>query len=124
MITGKGRCNVTNNCTMINDLIANVPTNGRFLYSAFSRFMPIDTIEFFEDMGVPVKVERGNRVFPESDKAVDVVDALNAFSQDSGAKRIKGRATELVIADGAVKGVRLEDGSEYIGCGLMLLAVL
>ncbi|MBR5437685.1 MAG: NAD(P)/FAD-dependent oxidoreductase, partial [Clostridia bacterium] len=52
MITGKGRCNVTNNCNLINDLIANVPTNGRFLYSAFSRFMPSDTIDFFEDMGV------------------------------------------------------------------------
>ena len=113
MITGKGRCNVTNNCTMINELIGAVPTNGRFLYGAFSRFMPIDTMEFFEDMGVPLKVERGNRVFPESDKAVDIVDALNAFSQDGGAKRIKGRATELIISDGAVKGVRLEDGEEY-----------
>ncbi len=113
MITGKGRCNVTNNCTMINELIANVPTNGRFLYSAFSRFMPIDTMEFFEDMGVSLKVERGNRVFPESDKAVDIVDALNAFSQDAGAKRIKGRVTELIISDGAVKGVVLEDGTEY-----------
>ncbi|MBR3815554.1 MAG: NAD(P)/FAD-dependent oxidoreductase [Clostridia bacterium] len=113
MITGKGRCNVTNNCTMINELIANVPTNGRFLYSAFSRFMPIDTMEFFEDMGVSLKVERGNRVFPESDKAVDIVDALNAFSQDGGAKRIKGRVTELIIKDSIVKGVRLEDGTEY-----------
>ena len=113
MITGKGRCNVTNNCTMINELIVNVPTNGRFLYSAFSRFMPIDTMEFFEDMGVPLKVERGNRVFPESDKAVDIVDALNAFSQDAGAKRVKGRVTELLVSDGAVKGVILEDGTEY-----------
>lgn len=113
MITGKGRCNVTNNCTMINELINAVPTNGRFLYGAFSRFMPIDTMEFFEDMGVPLKVERGNRVFPESDKAVDIVDALNAFSQDGGAKRIKGRVTELITDDGSVKGVRLEDGEEY-----------
>lgn len=113
MITGKGRCNVTNNCTMINELIANVPTNGRFLYSAFSRFMPIDTMEFFEDMGVPLKVERGNRVFPESDKAVHIVDALNSFSQDAGGKRIKGRATKLLISDGSVRGVLLEDGSEY-----------
>ena len=112
MITGKGRCNITNNCTLINDLISAVPTNGRFLYGAFSRFMPIDTIEFFEDMGVPVKVERGNRVFPESDKAVDVVDALNAFSRDGGARRIKGRVTELLIENLAVRGVKLEDGSE------------
>lgn len=113
MITGKGRCNVTNNCSLINELIGAVPTNGRFLYGAFSKFMPSDTIEFFEDMGVMLKVERGNRVFPVSDKAVDIVDALNAFSQDSGAKRIKGRATELILSDGAVKGVVLESGEKH-----------
>ncbi len=112
MITGKGRCNVTNNCTMINDLIGNVPSNGRFLYGAFSKFMPVDTMEFFEDMGVALKVERGNRVFPESDRAVDIVDALNAFMQDSGAKRIKGRATELLTENGEIKGVKLENGNE------------
>ena len=114
MITGKGRCNVTNNCTLINDLIANVPTNGRFLYGAFSKFMPIDTMEFFEDMGVSLKVERGNRVFPESDKAVEIVDALNAFSQDAGVKRIKGRATALIAENGEIKGIKLEDGEELL----------
>ena len=113
MITGKGRCNVTNNCNLINDLIANVPTNGRFLYGAFSKFMPSDTIEFFEDMGVPLKVERGNRVFPVSDKAVEIVDALNNFSQDAGVKRIKGRVTELIIDSGRVRGVKTDDGEEY-----------
>ena len=113
MITGKGRCNVTNNCNLINDLIANVPTNGRFLYGAFSKFMPSDTIDFFEDMGVPLKVERGDRVFPVSDKAVDIVDALNAYSQDAGVKRIKGRVTELIIEDGKIKGVKTEEGDEY-----------
>lgn len=113
MITGKGRCNVTNNCTMINDLIANVPNNGRFLYSAFSRFMPGDTIEFFEDMGVPLKVERGNRVFPASDRASDIVDALSAFSRDAGVTRITGRVKSLLIEDGAVRGVSLENGESY-----------
>jgi predicted Rossmann fold flavoprotein len=113
MITGKGRCNVTNNCNLINDLIANVPTNGRFLYGAFSKFMPSDTIEFFEDMGVSLKVERGNRVFPVSDKAVEIVDALNSFSQDAGVKRIKGRVTELIIDDGRVRGVKTDDDQEY-----------
>ena len=113
MITGKGRCNVTNNCNLINDLIANVPTNGRFLYGAFSKFMPSDTIEFFEDMGVSLKVERGNRVFPVSDKAVEIVDALNSFSQDAGVKRIKGRVTERIIDDGRVRGVKTDDGQEY-----------
>ncbi len=112
MITGKGRCNVTNNCNLINDLIANVPTNGRFLYSAFSRFMPSDTIDFFEDMGVSLKVERGERVFPESDKASDIVDALNNFSQRAGAKRVKGTVSELLVEDEAVKGVVFEDGSK------------
>ncbi|MBO7319927.1 MAG: NAD(P)/FAD-dependent oxidoreductase [Clostridia bacterium] len=113
MITGKGRCNVTNNCNLINDLIANVPTNGRFLYGAFSKFMPSDTIDFFEDMGVPLKVERGNRVFPASDNATDIVDALNAYSQDAGVKRIKGRVTELITDDGRVRGVKTDDGKEY-----------
>ena len=75
--------------------------------------MPSDTIEFFEDMGVPLKVERGNRVFPVSDKAVEIVDALNNFSQDAGVKRIKGRVTELIIDSGRVRGVKTDDGEEY-----------
>lgn len=112
MITGKGRCNVTNNCNLINDLISNVPTNGRFLYSAFSRFMPSDTIDFFDNMGVPLKVERGERVFPESDKASDIVDALNKFSQNVGVKRIKGTVKKLLIENAVIKGVVLDDESE------------
>ena len=112
MITGKGRCNVTNNCTLLNELIANVPTNGRFLYSAFTRFMPSDTMDFFESRGVELKVERGNRVFPVSDKAVDIVDALNEFSQSNGAKRIQGRASELLTEDGRIVGVQLENGEK------------
>lgn len=113
MITGKGRCNVTNNCNLLNELIDNVPTNGRFLYSAFTRFMPSDTMDFFENEGVELKVERGERVFPVSDKASDIVDALENYAQRSGAVRIHGRVTELITEDGAVKGVRLEDGSEH-----------
>ena len=73
-ITGKGRCNVTNASFELDDLISNVPTNPRFLYSAFSNFMPYDTMALFEELGVPLKIERGNRVFPQSDKAVDIVD--------------------------------------------------
>lgn len=113
MITGKGRCNVTNNCESLDELIANVPVNGRFLYSAFSSFMPRDTMELFEDMGVPLKTERGNRVFPVSDKAVDIVDALTAFATDDGAKIIKARAKELIIENGCVKGVVTEDGESF-----------
>ena len=86
-ITGKGRCNVTNNCPLLNDLIANVPVNGRFLYGAFSRFTTDDTIDFFEGLGVPLKIERGNRVFPVSDRALDIVDALNKFITVNGVKR-------------------------------------
>ncbi len=112
MITGKGRCNLTNNCTAVDDIISFVPVNGRFLYSAFSNFMPKDTIAFFEACGVPLKIERGNRVFPVSDKAVDIVDALHRFALDSGAKIIHGRVKELNIEDGAVKGVETEDGEK------------
>lgn len=113
MITGKGRCNVTNNCDSLDELISNVPVNGRFLYSAFSSFMPRDTMELFEDMGVPLKTERGNRVFPVSDKAVDIVDALTAFATDDGAQIINARATELIIEDGCVKGVMTESGEAF-----------
>lgn len=113
MITGKGRCNVTNNCDSLDELISNVPVNGRFLYSAFSSFMPRDTMELFEDMGVPLKTERGNRVFPVSDKAVDIVDALTAFATDDGAQIVNARATELIIEDGCVKGVVTEDGESF-----------
>lgn len=110
MITGKGRCNVTNNCTMLNELVENVPTNGRFLHSAFSSFMPYDTIEFFENMGVELKIERGNRVFPVSDKAADIVDALEKYSRESGVKRVMGRVQKLIVENGAAAGVTLENG--------------
>ncbi len=115
MITGKGRCNVTNNCTLVNDLIANVPTNGRFLYSAFTRFMPIDTMEFFENEGVELKVERGNRVFPVSDKASDIVDALNNACERLGVERIRGRARSLLTENGSAVGVELESGEKIAG---------
>lgn len=115
MITGKGRCNVTNNCTLVNDLIANVPTNGRFLYSAFTRFMPIDTMEFFENEGVELKVERGNRVFPVSDKASDIVDALNNACERLGVERIRGRARSLLTENGSAVGVEFESGEKIAG---------
>lgn len=113
MITGKGRCNVTNNCSSLEEIIANIPVNGRFLYSALSRFMPADTMELFEDMGVPLKTERGNRVFPVSDKAVDIVDALVTFAVDDGAQIVKGRAKELIIENGEAKGAVTYDGEKY-----------
>ncbi len=109
MITGKGRCNVTNNCNSLQELITNVPRNGRFLYGAFSRFMPSDVIDFFEGRGVELKTERGNRVFPVSDNAVDIVDALVGYAKER-ARFLNGRATKLLVEDGAVKGVETENG--------------
>ena len=109
-ITGKGRCNVTNACSLLNDLIAAVPVNGRFLYSAFSGFMPQDTMDFFEENGVPLKIERGNRVFPVSDKALDIVDALQNACRRSGVKFRKGRAVALLCDGARVTGVRTEAG--------------
>ena len=112
-ITGKGRCNVTNNCADLQTLIAQVPGNGRFLYSAFSAFMPADTMRFFEELGVPLKTERGNRVFPMSDSAHDIAEALARFAKQSGVRFATGRAAELLTRDGCVCGVRTEDGAEY-----------
>lgn len=109
MITGKGRCNVTNNCDT-DTLIANVPKNPRFLYSAFSAFGTKDTMDFFENAGVPLKTERGNRVFPQSDKAVDIVDALVKCAKSEGAKIITGEATAVITQEGCAKGVKLADG--------------
>ena len=109
MITGKGRCNVTNNCN-VDTLIANVPKNGKFLYSAFSGFTPKDVISFFETAGVPLKTERGNRVFPVSDKAVDIVDALVKTAKSGGTKLQNGVAEEILTENGSVSGVKLTDG--------------
>lgn len=109
MITGKGRCNVTNNCN-VDALIANVPKNGKFLYSAFSGFTPKDVISFFETAGVSLKTERGNRVFPVSDKAVDIVDALVKTAKSGGTKFINATAAEILAENGSVSGVKLTDG--------------
>ncbi len=109
MITGKGRCNVTNNCS-VDRFIANVPENGRFLYSALTAFTPQDMMALLEERGIPLKTERGDRVFPVSDKAVDIVDGLVGYARDGGARFVEGRVTALCLADGVCTGVRLEDG--------------
>ena len=110
MITGKGRCNVTNNCDN-ETLILNTPKNGKFLYSAFSKFSSKDTMTFFESLGVPLKTERGNRVFPVSDKAVDIVDALFKVVKGGGAEIICGEAQKIEVENDKVKGVWLNDGT-------------
>ena len=112
MITGKGRCNLTNNCD-VQTFINNVPVNGRFLYSAINRFTPSDTMNFFEGLGLELKTERGNRVFPMSDRAVDVVDALRDYVSDSGVKIVSDAAQALIIENGEVIGVKCENRSYY-----------
>ncbi len=111
-ITGKGRCNVTNNCTS-DDFFANIPTNPRFLYSAYAGFNSQDCMDFFERLGVPLKTERGNRVFPVSDKAEDIVRALEQGCEDYGVNRIFSKVTEIITEDGAVKGVKCGSRTYY-----------
>lgn len=120
MITGKGRCNVTNNCDTAT-LIANTPKNGKFLYSAFSSFNSQDTMHFFESRGVPLKTERGNRVFPVSDKAVDIVDALVLAAKKNGARVINDIVKEISAENGEIKGVILESG-EFLEAESVILA--
>ena len=120
MITGKGRCNLTNN-TDLNGLIANTCRNGRFLYSAFSRFGAEDTMAFFERAGVPLKTERGNRVFPVSDKSVDIVDALVNSAKKAGVKILNKEVVDILATDGAVSGVKCSDGM-LIPCESLLIA--
>jgi len=118
-ITGKGRCNVTNNCE-VRTLIENIPRNGKFLYSAFQRFTPQDVMAFFTSLGVPLKTERGARVFPESDKALDVVYALRNFAKTNGVHIVHKQAQQLLVEDNTVVGVVAS--GERIACDCVLLA--
>ena len=107
-ITGKGRCNVTNDCTR-EEFLQNVPSNPRFLYGALSFFSTEDTMRFFEDAGVPLKVERGRRVFPISDKAEDIVRALTDRCKELGVRVLFERAEELIVSEGKIMGVRVAE---------------
>ena len=100
-ITGKGRCNVTNDCDR-ETLLANIPGNGRFLYSALTRFTPQDTMAFFRELGVPLKVERGNRVFPVSDSAFDITNALERELKRRRVRWARDRAMHIKTENGAV----------------------
>ena len=113
-ITGKGRCNVTNNCT-VEELLQNVPCNARFLYSAFSQYDTGDVIAFFETHGVPMKTERGNRVFPVSDRAFDISGALEKYMKQLGVRVVRDRALSLLVEDGVLSGVRGERGEYKAG---------
>ena len=106
-ITGKGRCNVTNNADL-ETLLANTPKNGKFLYSAFSRFDGRDAMAFFEKLGVPLKTERGNRVFPVSDRAFDISGALEWRLKALRVSMVRDRAVHLEIEEGTICGVQGE----------------
>jgi predicted Rossmann fold flavoprotein len=121
LITGKGRCNITNN-TDIEGLIENTPGNGSFLYSAFYTFSNMDLINFFHDNGLKTKVERGERVFPESDRAKDVVDALDRHVKKNGVNFLyKSTLHDIKVRSGRVEGVILSDGRE-LECDSLILA--
>ena len=109
-ITGKGRCNVTNNADAA-ALLANVPRNGKFLYSVFSRFDGRDAMAFFEGLGVPLKTERGNRVFPVSDRSFDISGALERRLRRLHVTIVRDRAVALETAEGAVTAVAGEKGT-------------
>ena len=112
-ITGKGRCNVTNDCTL-NEFLENVPTNPRFLYSALNFFSTRDVQDFIERQGVPLKVERGRRVFPQSDRADDVVRCLYDACRERGVFVREERADSLLIENGSVRGARTQTGETYL----------
>lgn len=106
-ITGKGRCNVTNNSDN-ETILKNIPRNPRFMYSALAMFSAEDTMNFFEWRGVELKTERGNRVFPVSDKAYDIVDTLFFAMKDEGAQLIRDRVREILTENNRVIGVKTE----------------
>lgn len=107
LITGKGRCNVTNSCTSA-EVLQNIPRNGRFLYSALDNFPPAQIMVFFEDHGCKLKVERGNRVFPVTDKSSSVLECLRNVMHRCGVQVRTGRVKEILTTDGRVTGVRTD----------------
>ena len=105
LITGKGRCNVTNNCSA-QEVLQNTPRNGRFLYSAMTAYPPERIIQFLEEKGCPLKTERGNRVFPRSDKAQSVLEVLRSELRRLGVITQTARVTELLTQDGKIIGIQ------------------
>ena len=122
-ITGKGRCNVTNHCAA-EEVLAAVPRNGRFLYSTMSRTPPAWVEEFFTGLGVPLKVERGNRVFPVSDKSADIIDALFRELRRLRVPILQGRVSSLDCREGAVQAVEIGEDKSLTGfsCQAVILA--
>ena len=121
LITGTGRCNITNDCD-VEELIENVPTNGKFLYSAFYTFTNYDAINMFNSLGLKTKTERGKRVFPESDKALDVAKALEKQVKDKNVKVIlNAKVNKIVTKDNKIEKV-IYNNNESIKCDSVILA--
>ncbi len=112
-ITGKGRCNLTNNCD-VQGVMANIPGDGRFLYSALTAFPPENVMRFYEELGLPLKTERGKRVFPQSDNANDVADILQRACKKSGAVFQQTLVKGLSVRDGRIAGVKTE--ADTVSC--------
>ncbi len=121
LITGKGRCNLTNACESVEELIENVTKNSSFLYSAFYTFTNFDTMKFFENLGVKLKVERGKRVFPVSDKSFEIQEALIKYMKKNGVKIINDTVDEISVSDGKIKGAVLSKRG-FIACDKLILA--
>ena len=121
LVTGKGRCNLTNNCSP-EDFLKNVCSNPKFLYSAIWGYPPASTMALFEELGVPLKTERGNRVYPVSDSARSIADALVGFAKNSGAKILQAKVAEILLEEGRAVGVRTTGGEEYRGRNIVLAA--
>lgn len=109
-ITGKGRCNLTNQCS-VEEVLNNIPGNSRFVTGAMHRLPPAAVMELFEGLGVPLKTERGNRVFPQSDRAADVIDALVLELRRCRVRVVQDRAVRILCKDGQITGVEGESGS-------------
>lgn len=121
-ITGKGRCNLTNDCSM-EEFLRQVPRNPRFLYGALNRFGPQDMMALMEEAGCPVEVQRGQRVFPRSEKASDVIRALARLMEQAGVRvRLHSRIQSLIVQEGRAAGVVLESG-EGLEADAVILAL-
>lgn len=122
LITGKGRCNITNNCDL-QEIIKNIPGNGRFLNSALRRFTNQDIVQLLEDNGLPTKVERGGRVFPVSDKAADVVDTFVKIYKNYGGRLFTDCKVKSITAEfGKITGAVTADGQKFAADAVILAA--
>ena len=118
LITGKGRCNVTNNCS-VQEVLQNIPRNGRFLYSALESCPPSQVMDFFESYGCPLKTERGKRVFPVSDKSQSVLDCLKAAMHKHKVTVQTAKVTEILTEEGVVTGVKTKNGVLSAKCVIL-----